>query len=137
MTPSLLSPEGRFRRTVSQHRSLRFAVVPNRKQPEEPERLREQLTKAETELAAVRADLAELGRAHEAQARHLVVERLSVAENAAALLAEIEELKADVEWRKGVMKVYEDELGILRNSRSVRYSAQIRRAARALRPRRT
>jgi hypothetical protein len=103
----------------------------------ELERLRHRLAENEAELAAARADLAELGRAHEAQARHLVVERLSVAENAAALLAEIEELKADVEWRKGVMKVYEDELEIRRNSRSARYSDTIRRAARALRPRRT
>jgi hypothetical protein len=91
---------------------------------------------AEAELEALRADLAELARAHEAQARHLVIERLSVAENAAALLAEIDELKADVEWRKGVMKVYEEELEILRNSRSVRYSAKVRRAAAALRHRR-
>jgi hypothetical protein len=86
------------------------------------------------ELERVRARLAELERAHEAQARHLVIERLSVAENAADLLSEIEDLKADVEWRKGVMKAYENELEILRNSRSVRYSARIRQAARSLRP---
>jgi hypothetical protein len=138
---------------------LRFAVVPKQEQSGRPrgtrsgpsqdqglspgaslgelERIRARLSESEAALAALRADFAELGRAHEAQARHLVVERLAVAENAATLLAEIEELKADVEWRKGVMKVYEDELEILRNSRSVRYSAQIRRAARALRPRRT
>ena len=103
----------------------------------ELERLRHRLAETEAELAATRTDLAELGRAHKAQARHLVTERLAVAENAAGLLAEIEELKADVEWRKGVMKVYEDELEIRRNSRSARYSDTIKRAARALRPRRT
>ena len=94
------------------------------------------LEEAKAELERVRADLAELRRAHEAQARFLVVERLSVAENAAALLNEIEDLIADVKWRRGVMKAYEEELAILRTSRSVRYAARMRQAARALRPRR-
>jgi hypothetical protein len=110
--------------------------VPNRKEPDELERQRQRLTETETALAAVRADLAELGRAHEAQARHLIIERLAVAENAAALLGEIDELKADVEWRKGVMKTYEEQLETLRNSRSLRYSASLRRVAGALRTRR-
>jgi hypothetical protein len=123
---------------------LGFAVVP-KQQSGRPGGTRgssskrsdgELLEETRAELERVRADLAELQGAHEAQARHLVTERLAVAENAADLLAEIDDLKADVEWRKGVMKAYETELEILRNSRSVRYSARIRHAARALRPRR-
>jgi chromosome segregation ATPase len=102
----------------------------------ELERVREQLAERESELAAVNADLEALGLAHEAQARHLIIERLAVAENAAALLGEIDELKADVEWRKGVMKTYEEQLETLRNSRSLRYSASLRRVAGALRTRR-
>jgi hypothetical protein len=121
---------------------LGFAVVPKQQQSAGPDGARgrpdaQPLEETRAELERVRADLAELRRAHEAQARHLVVERLAVAENAAALLAEIEELKADVEWRKGVMKVYEDELEILRNSRSIRYTNTLRRAATVLRPRRS
>ena len=121
---------------------LGFAVVPKQQQSG---RRRSTAAKAEVssldelraELAAVTADLEALRLAHEAQARHLIIERLAVAENAAALLAELDELKADVEWRTGVMKTYEDQLETLRNSRSLRYSASLRRVAGALRSRRS
>ena len=55
----------------------------------------------------------------------------------AAFASEVEELKADVEWRKGVMKTYEAQLEALHNSRSFRYTATVRRLAGALRSRRS
>ena len=102
----------------------------------ELERARDRLAESELELAALRADLAALGRAHDAQARHLVIERLTMAEASAAFASEVEELKADVEWRTGVMKTYEEQLEALHNSRSMRYTATVRRFATALRARR-
>ena len=99
----------------------------------ELERARDRLAERELEVAALRADLAELGQAHAAQARHLVIERLTMAEANAAFASEVEELKADVEWRTGVMKTYEEQLEALHNSRSFRYTAAVRRFASALR----
>jgi len=101
------------------------------------ERARDRLAECETEVAALRADLAELRRAHDAQARHLVIERLTMAEASAAFASEVEELKADVEWRTSVMKTYEEQLEALRTSRSVRYAAPLRRLAGVLRTRRS
>jgi chromosome segregation ATPase len=99
--------------------------------------LREELDERASQLNALRAELDALRRAHDEQSRHLISERLAVAENAAALLGEIEELKADVEWRKSVMTTYEEQLETLRNSRSMRYTASVRRLADAVRSRRT
>lgn len=96
-----------------------------------------QLDERVSELNALRDDFDALRRAHDAQSRHLISERLAVAEHEAALLSEIEELKADVEWRKGVMKHYEEQLEWLRNSRSMRYTASVRRLANTLRSRRS
>ena len=92
------------------------------------------LEETRAELERTRAELADLRRAHDAQARHLVVERLAMAETTAALLSEIDELKADVEWRKSVMKVYEEQIETLHNSRTFRYTATVRRLASTLRP---
>jgi methionine biosynthesis protein MetW len=84
------------------------------------------------ELEAVRAELEALRRAHEAQARHLVSERLAFADQ---FESEIEPLREEVEWRKGVMKVQEKELAELRESRSLRYTEPLRRIAGRLRRR--
>jgi methionine biosynthesis protein MetW len=94
--------------------------------------LRETLSERAAELEAVRRELEALRRAHEAQARHLVSERLAFADQ---FEGEIEPLREEVEWRKGVMKVQEKELAELRESRSLRYTEPLRRIAGRLRRR--
>jgi chromosome segregation ATPase len=104
---------------------------------DELDRLRDRLAETGAELERARSDLAEVRRAHDAQARHLVIERLVMAESTAAFMEEVEELKADVEWRKGVMRTYEEQLETLHSSRTFRYTASLRRLAGALRSRRS
>jgi 2-polyprenyl-3-methyl-5-hydroxy-6-metoxy-1,4-benzoquinol methylase len=85
------------------------------------------------ELEDASRELQLLRRAHEAQARHLVSERLSVADQMAELDGVIERLREEVEWRKGVMAEQERQLERIHGSRAFRYTAPLRRAAAALR----
>ena len=81
--------------------------------------LRERTGELEAELDALR-------RAHEAQARLLVAERLALANE---VEREVETLREEIEWRKEVM----EQMERLRDSRSVRLTAPLRRIAAALR----
>jgi O-antigen biosynthesis protein len=85
------------------------------------------------ELEGTREELELLRRAHEAQARHLISERLSFADQTAELDSVIDQLREEVEWRKGVMEEYERQLQSIQNSRSFRYTAPIRRIMMTLR----
>jgi O-antigen biosynthesis protein len=88
--------------------------------------LSETLRERSADLDAVRAELEAVRRAHEAQARHLISERLAFADE---VESEIEPLREEVEWRKGVMEAQEEELKTLRESRSLRYTEPLRRIA--------
>jgi 2-polyprenyl-3-methyl-5-hydroxy-6-metoxy-1,4-benzoquinol methylase len=90
--------------------------------------LREELRQRTTELEAVRSEFEALRRAHEAQARHLISERLAFADQ---FESELEPLREEIEWRKGMEK----ELARLQESRSLRYTEPLRRIAAALRRR--
>ena len=83
-------------------------------------------------VAAVRteleAELEALRKAHEAQSRHLVAERLALAEE---IEHEVGALREEIEWRKGVM----EQLEALKESRSIRYTEPFRRVAATLRRR--
>ena len=68
-----------------------------------------------------------LRQAHEAQARHLVAERLAFADQFTELNNAIERLGEEIAWRKGVMEDYEARLKRIHRSRAYRYSAPIRR----------
>ena len=83
---------------------------------------------AELEDASHELELLRL--AHEAQARHLVSERLAFAHQ---FESEIEPLREEVEWRKGVMEEYERQLDQIHGSRAYRYSAPLRRMLATLR----
>lgn len=85
--------------------------------------LRERTRELEAELDALR-------RAHEAQARWLVSERLALAEE---IEREVTTLREEIEWRKGVMEHYEKQLETLKSSRSLRYTEPLRRLAATLR----
>jgi O-antigen biosynthesis protein len=80
--------------------------------------LREELRQRSSDLETVRAELEALRRAHEAQARHLISERLAFADQ---FESEIEPLR--------------EALAILQESRSLRYTEPLRRIAAALRRR--
>jgi O-antigen biosynthesis protein len=84
------------------------------------------------EFEGVREELELLRRAHEAQARHLVAERLAFADQ---FESEIEPLREEVEWRKGVMDAQEEQLRMLQSSRSLRYTEPLRRFSAAFRRR--
>jgi DNA anti-recombination protein RmuC len=94
--------------------------------PSETEELRVRAHELETELEALR-------RAHEAQARQRIAERLALANE---VEREVETLREEVEWRTEVMGEYEKQLDKIRSSRSYRYSAPVRRALARLRPHR-
>jgi 2-polyprenyl-3-methyl-5-hydroxy-6-metoxy-1,4-benzoquinol methylase len=68
--------------------------------------------------------------AHEAQARHLVSERLAFADK---FQSEVEPLRKEVAWRKGVMEEFERQLARIHGSRTYRYTAPIRRLRALLR----
>jgi hypothetical protein len=87
--------------------------------------LRKRACELEAELAALR-------RAHEAQARWLVSERLALADE---IEREVGTLREEIEWRKGVMEHYEEQLETLKSSRSLRYTEPLRRLAASLRRR--
>jgi hypothetical protein len=92
---------------------------------EELQALRARSRELEAELEALR-------RAHDAQARHLVAERLAFADQ---FEREIEPLREEVEWRRTAMETQEEQLVVLQNSRSLRYTEPLRRIAGALRRR--
>jgi 2-polyprenyl-3-methyl-5-hydroxy-6-metoxy-1,4-benzoquinol methylase len=79
------------------------------------------------ELEDAQRELGLLRRAHDAQARHLVAERLAFADQIAQLDGVIERLNEEIEWRKGVMEEFESRLNRIHGSRAYRYSAPIRR----------
>jgi O-antigen biosynthesis protein len=85
------------------------------------------------ELEATREELEQVRQAHEAQARHLITERLSFADQIGELDGVIERLREEVDWRKGVMDAQEQQLTTLQQSRSLRYTEPFRRIAAALR----
>jgi 2-polyprenyl-3-methyl-5-hydroxy-6-metoxy-1,4-benzoquinol methylase len=85
------------------------------------------------ELTETRGELEVLRRAHEAQARHLISERLSFADQIGELDGVIDRLREEVEWRRGVMEAQEQQLATLQQSRSLRYTEPLRRIAAALR----
>jgi O-antigen biosynthesis protein len=78
------------------------------------------------------AELEALRLAHEAQARQLVAERLSLAEE---IEREVGTMREEIGWRKGVMEHQEEQLETLKQSRSLRYTEPLRRVASALRRR--
>jgi O-antigen biosynthesis protein len=84
----------------------------------------ERLTELEDDFENASRELELLRRAHEAQERHLISERLTFAQ---LFENEIEPLREEVEWRKGVMEEYERQLARIRGSRAYRYSAPVRR----------
>jgi 2-polyprenyl-3-methyl-5-hydroxy-6-metoxy-1,4-benzoquinol methylase len=83
-------------------------------------KVRQSMDEASEELELLR-------KAHDAQARHLIAERLAFAEAAAAQEQVVERLREEIEWRKGVIEDYEAQLQRIRGSRAYRYSAPIRR----------
>jgi O-antigen biosynthesis protein len=104
------------------------------------------LRRAEDELEEARADVERLEelegmsreldlmrRAHEAQGRHLVSERLAFAERIGQLDDAVETLREEVEWRKGVMEEYERQLARIHGSRAYRYATSVRRMLRGRR----
>jgi len=98
-------------------RAAEVAVRVEGPTPETPRRERE---------AELEAELAALRKAHEAQARHLVAERLALA---GQMEEEVGRLREEIEWRMGVMEHQEEQLEVLRSSRSLRYTEPLRRAA--------
>jgi 2-polyprenyl-3-methyl-5-hydroxy-6-metoxy-1,4-benzoquinol methylase len=79
------------------------------------------------ELEDAQRELELLRRAHEAQSRHLIAERLAFADQIAQLDGVIERLGEEIEWRKGVMEDFEGQLHRIHGSRAYRYSAPVRR----------
>jgi 2-polyprenyl-3-methyl-5-hydroxy-6-metoxy-1,4-benzoquinol methylase len=90
--------------------------------------LREEVRARTSELEAVREELEALRRAHEAQARHLVSERLAFADQ---FENEVKLLREEIAWRETQGK----ELETLQASRSMRYTEPLRRLAAMLRRR--
>jgi hypothetical protein len=87
--------------------------------------------------AELEAELDQLRRAHEAQARHLISERLVIA---GEIEREVGQLREEIAWRKGVMEHKEEAIehhrGVIeeiQSSRSIRYTAPLRRMAGLLR----
>ena len=79
------------------------------------------------ELERSRSELELLHTAHEAQARHLITERLAFADRIEELESERARLREEIEWRTGVMEEYERRLDRIHSSRTFRYTAPIRR----------
>jgi 2-polyprenyl-3-methyl-5-hydroxy-6-metoxy-1,4-benzoquinol methylase len=82
------------------------------------------------ELENTTRELELLRRAHEAQERHLISERLTFAQR---FESEIGPLQEEVEWRKEVMEEYERQLARIHGSKAYRYSAPVRRMLAVLR----
>jgi SAM-dependent methyltransferase len=100
---------------------------------EELEDASRELDDASRELDDASRELELLRLAHEAQARHIISERLGFAEQIGELDGVIEQLREETEWRKGVMEEQERQLGRIHGSRTFRYTAPVRRIAAALR----
>jgi len=99
---------------------------------------------AHASIAALEAELEALRGAHEAQARHVVRERLALAQQIeqelTVLRGENATLREEIEWRKGVIEHREEQIAMLENSRamlensrSVRYTRPLRQLASLLR----
>jgi 2-polyprenyl-3-methyl-5-hydroxy-6-metoxy-1,4-benzoquinol methylase len=88
-----------------------------------------ELENASRELKNASRELELLRRAHLAQSRHLISERLSFAD-------EIARLREEVDWRKGVMDEYERQLERIHASRAYRYTAPLRRVVATFRDQR-
>jgi O-antigen biosynthesis protein len=110
----------------AQLRATRSLLDETETEVEELRLSRDSVRERAAELESVRAELDALRRAHEAQGRHLVSERLAFADQ---FESEIERLQEEVEWRRGVMEAQEKELATLRASRSLRYTEPLRRIA--------
>ena len=106
--------------------NLREARAEVERSRQELERSRQRLC----ELEDASRELELLRRAHDAQARHLVSERLAFADK---FQSEVEPLREEVEWRKGVMEEFERQLARIHGSRTYRYMAPIRRLRALLR----
>ena len=98
---------------------------------------REKLEKLAGELETALADYEALKRAHDAQARHQIAERLVLAEQ---IEEEVGRLREEIEWRKDVMEKQEAAIEhhkkvveSLLKSRSIRYTEPLRRIASLLR----
>lgn len=79
------------------------------------------------DLEDASAELELLRRAHEAQGRNVISERLSFSAQLAELDREREQLREEAEWRKGVMEQLEHHVATLEGSRTFRYTAPFRR----------
>lgn len=97
---------------------------------EDNARARNELRPAEERVRQLEEELEVLRTAHDAQARHLVSERLALADE---IEREVGELREDIEWRKGVMEHQQQQIETLANSRSLRYTEPLRRIAGFLR----
>lgn len=91
-----------------------------------------ELRPTEERVRQLEAELDSLRRAHEAQARHLISERLAFADQ---FESEIKPLRDEVAWREDVMEELAKQLELLQQSRSLRYTEPLRRVAAALRRR--
>ncbi|MGH3079760.1 MAG: methyltransferase domain-containing protein [Gaiellaceae bacterium] len=106
------------------------------------EHARSEVAALQAELDRERSELDLLRKAHVAQARHLIKERLAFADRLEDAQGEISRLKEEVEWRKGVMEEFERRVGELEaqlarihGSRTFRYTAPIRSLRAAFRRR--
>jgi DNA repair exonuclease SbcCD ATPase subunit len=79
------------------------------------------------ELERSRSELELIRTAHDAQARHLITERLAFADRIEELESERARLREEIEWRTGVMEEYERRLDRIHSSRTFRYTAPLRR----------
>jgi transcription elongation factor len=86
----------------------------------------------ETRVRELEDELELLRTAHEAQARHLVSERLALADE---IEREVGQLREEIEWRKGVMEHQQEQIETLVSSRSLRYTEPLRRIASVFRRR--
>ena len=98
---------------------------PTTSELDELQALRKRTGELEAELDALR-------RAYEAQARWLVSERLALADE---IEREVGRLREEIEWRKGAMERYEEQLETLKSSRSLRYTEPLRWLAATIRRR--
>ena len=115
-------------RASTQLSEMRSMLDETRVELEQLRPVREELRLRTSELEAGREELEALRRAHEAQARHLVSERLAFADQ---FESEVKLLREEIGWRETQGK----ELETLQASRSIRYTEPFRRIAAMLRRR--
>jgi hypothetical protein len=97
---------------------------------EAPKSERSEVEVLQSRVRELEAELATLRTAHDAQARFLVQERLALADE---IEREMEVLQEEIEWRKGVMEHQQEVIERFQNSHLVRYTAPLRKVARAFR----